>query len=243
MLGKTALITGASSDIGHAIAKALAASGYHLAVHCHHNVTAIQAIHTEAAKVGVQAECFRYDLTEATGAEALVNSALKTFGRLDVLVNTIGPFYFKDIGEVTPAEWAEAIQLNLHVAFNVTYFAKPHLCSSQGHIINFAFSGVEHLKAWPRSTAYGAAKAGIVVLTKALAGSLAPRGVRVNAICPGLIEVGESSAPEREEMARQIPLGRPGKPDEIADVLTWLVTESPSYVTGALIPVAGAWEY
>lgn len=93
------------------------------------------------------------------------------------------------------------------------------------------------------STAYGAAKAGIVVLTKALAVSLAPLGVRVNAICPGLIEAGESAAPEREEMARQIPLGRPGKPHEIADVLTWLVTESPSYVTGALIPVAGAWEY
>ena len=243
MRGKTALITGASSDIGHAIAKALAASGYHLAVHYHRNVPAIQAIRMEAAKVGVQAECFRYDLTEANGAEALLQSVFETFGRLDVLVNTVGPFYFKDLGEVTPTEWAEAIQLNLHVAFNVTYYAKPHLCSSQGHIINFAFSGVEHLKAWPMSTAYGAAKAGIVVLTKALAVSLAPLGVRVNAICPGLIEAGESSAPEREEMARQIPLGRPGKPDEIADVLTWLVTESPSYVTGALIPVAGAWEY
>jgi len=79
-------------------------------------------------------------------------------------VNTIGPFYYRDILEVTPQEWSEVIDLNLHITFNVTYFAREQICASRGHIVNFAFSGVENLKAWRMSTGYCAAKAGIVIL-------------------------------------------------------------------------------
>ena len=173
----------------------------------------------------------------------MIDTVVRQFNTIDVLVNTIGPFYYKDILEVTPDDWAKDITMNLHIAFNVTYFARKHICASRGHIINFAFSGANNLKAWRMSAGYCAAKAGIVVFTKSLASSLASLGVRVNAICPNLIEAGTITGQELQEMASQIPFGKPGRPDEIAKVVKWLVTESPSYLTGALIPVSGAWEY
>ena len=243
MEAKTALITGASSDIGRAVAVELAASGFNIAAHYLNNRAAAQDIREQIAGWGVRASLFRYDLMHVNHAKDLVDAVVSDFGRIDVLVNTIGPFYHRDILDVTPQEWAEAIQLNLNVAFNVTYFAKEPLCATKGHVINFGFSGVQSMKAWPTSAGYCAAKAGLVVLTKSLAASYAPLGVRVNAVCPGLVEAGPIDEQERQEMARQIPLGRPGRPKEVAEIVRWLVVESPTYVTGALVPVSGGWEY
>ena len=243
MGSKTALITGASSDTGQALAISLAASGFNIAAHYHSNLEAVRVVEDEARKCGVQVGLFCYDLVEPKQAKEMVTAVVKQFNRIDVLVNTIGPSYRRDILEVTPEEWSEAISLNLHTAFNVSYFAKEHICASKGHIINFAFAGVESLRAWRQHTGYGAAKAGIVVLTKSLATSLAPFGVRVNAISPGLIEAGTAMDEKRQELSRQVPFGKLGRPGEIAEVVKWLVTESPSYLTGALIPVAGAWEF
>ncbi|NOR49315.1 MAG: SDR family oxidoreductase [Methanosarcinaceae archaeon] len=240
---KTALIAGASSDIGQAIAISLASEGFNIAAHYHKNFAAVKIIKEEAQKNGVEAGLFCFNLLHPKQAKEMVNAVVKQFTSIDVLVNTIGPFYYQDILEVTPEEWSESVNMNLQVSFNTTYFAREKICASQGHIINFAFSGVENLKAWSMSTGYCAAKAGIVILTKSLAASLASSGVRVNAICPGLIEEGATTELERQEMAEQIPFGRPGRPNEIAEVVKWLVTDSPHYLTGALIPVAGAWEY
>lgn len=239
---RTALITGASSDIGKAVALSLAASKFNIAAHYYSNFDAACIVKREAQKCDVQVELFRYDLSQQEQGEEMVNAVLKQFHRIDVLVNTMGPFSYRDILSVTPDEWSNDITMNLHIAFNVTYFAREHICASKGHIINFAFSGVENIKAWAMSTGYCAAKTGIVVLTKSLAARLASSGVRVNAICPGLIEA-DTIGEEFQEMARQIPFGRPGRPHEVAEVVKWLVTDSPSYVTGALIPVSGAWEY
>ncbi len=243
MSSGTILITGASSDIGQSVAKELSIHGFNIAAHYYKNLEAVQAIKKQGEKNDIQVELFCHDLSQSHQAEEMVNAVVDKFGSIDVLINTIGPFYYKDIFEVTPNEWLESINMNLCTAFNVTYFAKKYICEAKGHIINFGFSGVENLKAWEMSTGYCAAKAGIVVLTKSLAKRLAPLGVRVNAICPGLIEVDTSTEEERQEMAKQIPLGRPGRPSEIAEVVKWIVNESPAYLTGALIPVCGAWEY
>ncbi len=240
---KTALVTGASSATGQAIALALAEGGFNVAAHYCRHPEPVHALQARATSLGVAVDLFASDLTDAAQAGEMVKAVASRFGGIDVLVNTVGPFYSQDILSVTPTEWAEAIATNLNTAFNVTYFAREHLCASKGHIVNFAFAGVENLKARPTSAAYCAAKAGIVILTKSLAAGLAPLGVRVNAVCPGLIDEGQVLSEERQAMAQGIPAGRLGSPDEVAHIVKWLVTESPSYVTGALVPVAGAWEY
>jgi 3-oxoacyl-[acyl-carrier protein] reductase len=159
------------------------------------------------------------------------------------VVNVVGPFQYQAITETSPEEWQETIALNLHTCFNLTHYALPYLCESKGHIVNFAFAGVENIKAWPMSAAYCAAKTGIAVLTKSWATALAAKGVRVNAICPGLVEEGTATEAERKAMAEQIPLGRPVRPQEVAATVKWLLTDSPASMTGSLLAVSGAWEY
>ena len=203
----------------------------------------IESVATEAEKFGVYVQRLRYDLREPQQAQSLVDEVISSTQHLDVLVNTIGPFFSGDLLSFTPGEWAQALEMNLNVTFNVTYFARDYLCRSQGHIVNFGFSGVENLKAWPSSTGYCAAKAGVIVLTKSLAVALAPFKVQVNAICPGLVFEGLTSDPARIKLEQQIPFGRPAQPHEIAALVKWLVSESPDYLTGSVIPIAGAWEY
>ncbi|MBS1212735.1 MAG: hypothetical protein H6R26_1352 [Proteobacteria bacterium] len=239
----TILITGASSEIGRSIALELSNSSTSLALHYHENQQAIAELQTTLAASGCSSCAVRYDLTRTDQAEAMIEEVIGHFSRLDVVVNVVGPFVYRNVSEMTPAEWQEAIALNLHTCFNVTHFAEPHLRQSRGQIVNFAFSGVENLKAWPMSAAYCAAKAGVAILTKSLAAELAPKGVRVNAVCPGLVEEGVATEAERKDMAEQIPLGRPVRPDEVAKTVRWLVTESPESMTGSLIAVSGAWEY
>jgi len=242
MTMKTALITGASSDTGAAVAKALASGGFNIAAHYFGNIDAVRAIEKDADESGVKTGLFKYDLINPDNARDMVGDVKSQFGSIDVLVNTVGPFHVKNILEVTPEEWRKNIDTNLTTAFNVIYYSKDHICASKGHIINFAFAGVQNLKSWPMGAGYFAAKAGIVVLSKSLAESLASYGVRVNVICPGLLEGSDLSEQERQQRISQVPFGRLGEPQEVGDVVKWLVMESPSYISGALIPVSGAWE-
>ena len=242
-MARSILITGASSEIGRSIALELASGGASMALHCNQNPQAITELQPLLTARGCASHVMRYDLTRPDQAKSMIDEVIGVFDRLDVLVNVVGPFHYRDITEMTPDEWQEAIALNLHTCFNVTHHAEPYLCESRGHIVNFAFAGVENIKAWTQSAAYCAAKAGVAVLTKSWAAALAPKGVRVNAICPGLVEEGAATEAERKRMAEQIPLGRPVRPQEIAATVKWLVTESPESMTGSLIAVSGAWEY
>ena len=237
------LITGASSDIGRAIAFELGSGGCSLGLHYHSNLAAEAGLQERLAQQSCISHLLPYDLTRADNARAMVDDFIARFGRLDVLINLVGPFDYRDLDEVTPESWEEVIALNLHTCFHVAHYATAYLFQTRGHIVNFIFSGAENIKAWPMSTAYCAAKAGVAVLTKSLAATLAPRGVRVNAICPGLVEEGATTAAERQAMAAQIPLGRPVRPEEIAVTVKWLITESPESMTGSFLSVSGAWEY
>jgi len=232
-----AIVTGASTSIGWALVAQLLDAKYQVVAQINENVGRLKGL-------GGSLEICRQDLGDERGAQLLIERVRDKYGRVDVLVNTIGPLLQKPLNKLSPLDWQTQIHFNLNLAFYLSHYALPDLIASKGHIINFAFSGVDQLKARNDSTAYCAAKAGLVVLTKSLASALAEHGVRVNAICPGLIEEdGMPSGVERELMAKEIPFGRPGLPSEVAEVLAWLVTTSPKYLTGALISVAGAWEY
>lgn len=240
---KTALVTGASSDIGRAVAIALAKKHFNLALHYWTRKKPVLAIRDAVAPLSIACELYCRDLTDPEQARTLLNEAVDRFGGIDAIINVVGPFSYRPILETTPHDFTEALSLNLNTCFFVTHYALDILRKSKGHVVNFAFAGVENSKAWPMSTAYCAAKSGVAVLTKSLAATLAPEGVRVNAVCPGLVEEGQITADERREMAAQIPFGRPVKPNEVADTVVWLVTESPSVLTGAMIAVSGGWEY
>ncbi len=240
---KTLLITGSNSDIGMAVARALAGRNCRLGLHYFSHREKLEPLTAWLDGQGREYRLFQADLTVPDKAKALIGEIVTEFGRLDVLVNGVGPFVYKSVLEVTPDEWLADIDLNLHTCFHASHYALDELRKNRGQIINFAFSGVDNNKAWPMSAGYCAAKTGVIALTKSLAVALASDGVRVNAICPGLVEEGHISQEERRHMAGQIPFGRPVMPDEIGKTAAWLVYESPEAMTGSLLAVSGGWEY
>jgi NAD(P)-dependent dehydrogenase (short-subunit alcohol dehydrogenase family) len=237
-LTKVAIVTGASSDIGFSIVETLASADYLVIAQVHSNRNAIDTL---SKRENIQ--IVQHSLSTPEQARAFINQVVGAHKRIDALINTIGPLLTKPLDELTPEEWQNQIHFNLNLSFYLSHFAKQFLIESKGQIVNFTFSGVEFLKARLDSTPYCAAKAGLVILTKTLASSLARHGVRVNAISPGLIEKDQPSQIERVELADGIPFGRPGTPSEVSELLLWLLMKSPSYMTGALLPISGAWEY
>lgn len=240
---KTILITGSNSAVGIAVAKALAQQPVQLALQYYSNQPKAFELEAWLNERAIANRLFQCDLTQAKPAEQLLASALQQFGRLDVLINVVGPYVHKNILEVTPQEWQDDIALNLHTCFHVTHFALDELRRNRGQVINFAFSGVENTKAWPMSAGYCAAKTGVVALSKSLAVALAPDQVRVNVVCPGLVNDEDIGVEERRHMASQIPYGRPVNADEIGKTVGWLVWDSPETMTGSLLTVSGGWEY
>lgn len=240
---KTILITGSSSTVGIAIAKALAEQPVQLALQYHANQAKADTLKAWLDGKAIPSALFQCDLTQAEQARQLIGDTLEQFGTLDVLINVVGPYVHKSILDVTPQEWISDIDLNLHTCFHTSHYALNALRQTRGQIINFAFAGVENSKAWPMSAGYCAAKAGVVALSKSLAVAVAPEKVKVNILCPGLVDDEGIDATERQQMASQIPYGRPVKPEEIASTVNWLVYQSPETMTGALLSVSGGWEY
>jgi len=240
---KTLLITGSTSAIGIAVSKALAERDARMVLHYHANQEKADALSAWLSAKGCVHGFYRTDLTRPENAKTLIDYALEHFGRLDGLINVVGPFVYKNILDVTPEDWLADIDMNLNSCFHTCHYALDALRNSRGQIVNFAFAGVENIKPWPMSTGYCAAKTGVAALTKSLAAALAQDKVRVNAICPGLIDDENINAEERRGMAEQIPYGRPVMPDEIGKTATWLIYDSPEMMTGSLLTVAGGWEY
>lgn len=240
---KTLLITGATSCVGMAVAKALAEQPVQLALQYHANSAKADELKHWLDDRGIANHWYRCDLTQPEQAGQLIGEVLQRYGRIDALINVVGPYVYKDILEVTPLDWLDDINLNLNSCFHTSHYALAALQESRGQIINFAFSGVENNKAWPMSAGYCAAKTGVVTLSKSLAVALAPQGVRVNVICPGLVDDEEINAEERQQMASQIPWGRPVQAEEIGRTVNWLIRHSPESMTGSLLTVSGGWEY
>ena len=238
----TALITGASSGIGAAIALGLAKQGYHIAVGCHSSSSVERGgrvVAESCRKLGVSAECFVADVSDFSGCVFLVKEVAERFGGIDVLVNCAGVTRDGPIARMSEEHFDEVLNVNLKGAFNTIRHVTPLMMKRRGGaIVNI--SSVVGLTGNRGQANYAASKAGLIGLTKSVARELGSRGITCNAVAPGYIETAMTDAmPEKakEAILSTIVLGRPGTPEEVADAVVFLVKNR--YVTGQVLVVDG----
>jgi pteridine reductase len=234
--GKVALITGAGRRLGRAMAQALAGRGMTVALHYHASEDGARELEQEIRAAGGRAACFQADLTSAQAAMALPVQVAAQMERLDVLINSAAVMHRLRFEETTPEQWDSILSLNLRSVFFCSQGAAPALRSARGKIVNLA--DLAGLEPWPGFAAHSISKAGVVMLTKVLARSLAP-DVTVNAIAPGAVLVPEDySQEERERLARSTPLRRLGSPADVIAAVLFLL-EGGDFVTGDILVVDG----
>lgn len=234
--GRVALVTGAGRRLGRALAAALAGRGMTLAIHHHASSVGANELRQEIIAAGGRARCFDADLADAHAARSLSARVVAEFGRLDVLVNSAAVMRRLGLEETTPEQWDAVHDLNLRAVFFCTQGAAPALRAARGKVVNLA--DLAGLEPWPGFVAHSVSKAGVVMLTKVLALSLAP-DVTVNAIAPGAVLVpDEYDAEERDRLARATPLRRLGSPSDVVSALLYLL-EGGDFVTGEVLVVDG----
>ncbi|PIZ89826.1 MAG: 3-oxoacyl-[acyl-carrier-protein] reductase [Candidatus Nealsonbacteria bacterium CG_4_10_14_0_2_um_filter_35_20] len=236
MKDKVVLITGASGGIGKAIAKKFAAAGAEVALN--DIAPSEEALKSFSQEIG--AKYFLADVSKLEKVEKMVEEIQKEFGRLDVLVNNAGITQDRTLAKMTKEEWQKVIDVNLTGVFNCSKSALPLLIVNQGNIVNI--SSLVGQRGNFGQTNYAAAKAGIIGFTKSLAKEVGRLGVRVNAIAPGFIEtrLTENLPPEVTETVKKFtPLGRFGKPEEVANLIFFLASDQANFITGAVVNIDG----
>ena len=246
--GKTALVTGASRNIGRAIALAFAAEGANLVLNTRANREELDAVAEECRKAGVRALPVLADIGDAAAVETMAERALGEFGAIDVLVCNAAIRPHKAITETSLEDWHRVMAVDLHSAFYLARAVVPGMKERRrGSII--ALGGQSSITGRPNTAAVTAAKSGLLGLIRALAAELGPFGVRANMVLPGFIDTERRYAewypefrerpPGAPEQVKEIPLRRLGRPEDIADACVYLASDASSYVTGDTIRVMG----
>jgi len=243
LTGQRAIVTGASTGIGRATAKALAGAGADVAIHYGSSRNEAEETARAVEAQGRRAFLVQADFRDPTAAGKAVEAAVEALGApIDILVNNAGSLIGRSaVDEMDEELWQEVIALNLSSVFFATKAALPHL-GNGARIVNVSSIAARH-GGGPGAFAYAAAKGGVMTLTRGLAKELASRNIRVNAIAPGVIETpfhDKFSTPELLETFRKgIPLGRLGTSEECAGAVLYLVSPLASYVTGQSIDING----
>jgi 3-oxoacyl-[acyl-carrier protein] reductase len=238
---KVALITGASRGIGEAIALKFAEHGANVAFTYLSSEERAKSLEEKLASFGIRAKAYKSDAGNAGAAETLAADVSKEFGTIDVCVNNAGISRDNLLLRLTPEQWDEVMAANLKSVYNLTrQVIRPMMKARKGSIINM--SSVVGLMGNAGQSAYAASKAGIIGFTKSIAQELGSRNIRCNAIAPGFIETDMTHYLKDgggEQWFSKIPLGRFGKPEEIADVALFLASDMSAYVTGQVLASDG----
>lgn len=239
--GKTALVTGASRGIGKAIALRLAKEGANIAINFAGNVAAAEEVKAAIEADGGKAILVQADVSDSAAVDAMVKTVVDTFGGIDILVNNAGITRDGLLMRMKDEDWDAVLNTNLKSIFLCTKaVSKLMMKKRSGRIVNM--SSVVGVNGNAGQANYSAAKAGAIGFTKSMAKELAGRGITVNAIAPGFIQTDMTAVlPEavKESMAKSIPLGRLGAPEDIAGTVLFLVSDCASYITGQVINVDG----
>lgn len=248
LTGKRALVTGASRGIGKGIALCLAKAGADVAVNYRSKQEEAEEVVAEIKKMGRQAFCMQADVSQKEEVVRMVGEVAEKFGSLDILVNNAGVLGSSSLVEMSDEEWDRVIDINLRGYFLVTReVAKRMLPQKKGRIINIASiaSGQVGIGT-PNASHYDASKGGIIAFSESIAAELAPQGINVNCIAPGLIDTDMVAGIMQDEKSRQefllrVPRGRVGKPQDIGAAAVFLASDEADYVCGTVLYVDGGY--
>ena len=236
-----ALVTGGSRGIGRAIALKLAENGADVAINYAGNTAAAEEVKAAIEQMGRKALLIQCSVADTDGVQAMVNQVVKELGRLDILVNNAGITRDGLLMRMKEADWDDVMNTNLKGVYNCSKAVmRTMMKQKSGRIVNMASVVGEMGNAGQAN--YAAAKAGVIGFTKSLAKEVASRGITVNAIAPGFIATDMTSVlsdDQKAEMARTIPLGRAGQPEDVANAVLFLASEGAAYITGQVLNVDG----
>lgn len=239
--GKTALITGASRGIGRGIAMKFAAEGANVAFTYLSSDEKARELEKELQSFGIKSKGYKSDASSYNEAEALINSVVEEFERIDIVVNNAGITRDGLLMRMSEESWDEVINTNLKSVFNITKAVqRPMLKQRYGTIINMG--SVVGNEGNAGQSNYAASKAGIIGFSKSIAQELGSRNIRCNVIAPGFIETEMTAALDPEVVkgwVKDIPLGRPGSTDDVANTAVFLASEMSAYISGQVLNVCG----
>ena len=241
--GRVVLVTGSGRGLGAAFARAAGGEKAKVVINCQQDLKAAEAVAGAVRKAGGEAIAYRADVSDSDQASGLVEHTVKTWGRMDILVNTVGSLNWKSFTDLEPAEFRRVIASNLDSVFHMCRLALPHMREKRfGRIVNFAAVGAESTLGGPQMAAYSAAKAGVVALSKALALEEARCGITVNVVSPGLLrdETGNKDAKAADDMlGDRVPVGHAGRSADVVRAVLFFVTPAADFITGQVLEVAG----
>lgn len=241
LIGKTALVTGASGGIGKYIAEELALRGAKVALHYNSSEKAAEAIRNQIRANGREAEIFCCDIRSNSAVRDMIKEIEEAFGGIDILVNNAGVALDARIHKMPEEYFDNTMAINVKGTWNTMQHVLPMMMEKkEGAIINI--SSVSGIAGNIGQSAYSGSKAAVIGMTKTVAKEAAAYGIRVNAVAPGFIEVGMSSQISdklREMLVQQIPMKRQGKGEEVAKTVAFLASDDAGYITGQVIEVNG----